>query len=315
MKRLKQLFALCLFSLGFGMTASSFAADSPAAEFQPRERDKVCTVCHNESWRTPVLSIYQTKMGVQGDPRTPACQTCHGASEGHLKQGPGTPPDMVFKKGPYPVSDDKVRAGQCLTCHKGKARTHWEGSAHQNNQVACNDCHKIHAPADRVLGEEDADRSLLHLPQRAARRQPEDFDAPDRGRQDRLLGLPQSARLGRPELLKKNTVNETCYTCHAEKRGPFLWEHQPVVENCTNCHTPHGSNITPLLKSRPPFLCQACHDGPHSSESPLGRNAAGFQGGLKSTVNPSNQATGRACLNCHSQIHGSNSPSGGYFQR
>ena len=27
----------------------------------------------------------------------------------------------------------------------------------------------------------------------------------------------------------------------AEKRGPFLWEHAPVVENCTNCHTPHGS--------------------------------------------------------------------------
>ncbi len=43
-------------------------------------------------------------------------------------------------------------------------------------------------------------------------------------------------------------MNETCYTCHADKRGPFLWEHQPVNEDCTNCHTPHGSNITPLLK-------------------------------------------------------------------
>ena len=61
-----------------------------------------------------------------------------------------------------------------------------------------------------------------------------------------------------PKMLKKNTVTETCYQCHAEKRGPFLFEHQPVTEDCANCHTPHGSNITPLLKSRAPFLCQEC---------------------------------------------------------
>ena len=28
-----------------------------------------------------------------------------------------------------------------------------------------------------------------------------------------------------------------------------------------------------------------------------------------------NQATGRACLNCHVMVHGSNSPAGGLFQR
>ena len=37
-----------------------------------------------------------------------------------------------------------------------------------------------------------------------------------------------------PKLLVKNNVNETCYTCHAEKRGPFLWEHGPVIDDCTN---------------------------------------------------------------------------------
>jgi len=48
-------------------------------------------------------------------------------------------------------------------------------------------------------------------------------------------------------LLKTNTVNETCYQCHAEKRGPFLFEHAPVRESCLNCHTPHGSNQATLL--------------------------------------------------------------------
>jgi DmsE family decaheme c-type cytochrome len=117
-----------------------------------------------------------------------------------------------------------------------------------------------------------------------------------------------------PKLLKKNTVTETCYTCHAEKRGPLLWEHQPVAEDCTNCHTPHGSNIAPLLKSRPPFLCDECHDGPHASVTPVGRNAAGTQGGLTTTL-PSESYTGRACMNCHSMVHGSNSPAGAFLHR
>jgi len=54
------------------------------------------TACHNESWRTPVLAIYQTKHGNKADARAPGCTSCHGASEGHLKQGPGTKPDNVF---------------------------------------------------------------------------------------------------------------------------------------------------------------------------------------------------------------------------
>ena len=122
-----------------------------------------------------------------------------------------------------------------------------------------------------------------------------------------------------PKLLKKNTVTETCYTCHAEKRGPFLWEHQPATEDCTNCHNPHGSNIAPLLKSRPPFLCDECHDGPHNSQSPFAGNVGGIQNGFKgapgAVVNPSSSAAGRACMNCHVMVHGSNSPSGAFLHR
>jgi DmsE family decaheme c-type cytochrome len=113
-------------------------------------------------------------------------------------------------------------------------------------------------------------------------------------------------------------VTETCFTCHAEKRGPYLFEHQPVTEDCTNCHTPHGSNIAPLLKSRAPFLCQECHDGPHASPTPVGTAAAGNQAGfvgVTPTFAPSANTGGRACMNCHVQVHGSNSPVGGFLQR
>src|SRR6185295_6019826 len=60
-------------------------------------------------------------------------------------------------------------------------------------------------------------------------------------------------------LLKANSVNETCFTCHADKRGPFLFEHAPVRDSCVNCHTPHGSNHEKLLITARPLLCQQCH--------------------------------------------------------
>jgi DmsE family decaheme c-type cytochrome len=289
------------------------------------KRDAVCTRCHDESEATPILSIYQTKHGVKGDARTPNCQTCHGESEKHVRGDMNgktrTPPDVVYKKGVYTISDDKERSAQCLTCHKGKTRANWEGSQHQNNQVACNSCHVVHAPADKVR-----DRQLqtavcytCHKEQRA--------DSHKISTHPIAAGKVICSDCHNPhgsvgpKLLKKNTVTETCFTCHAEKRGPFVFEHPPVAEDCTNCHTAHGSNITPLLKSRPPFLCQECHDGTHASQTPVGPNAAGLQGGLGPTsasgaaLYPSNNNIGSSCMNCHRQVHGSNSPAGGYLQR
>ncbi len=283
------------------------------------KKDAVCTRCHDESEATPILSIYQTKHGVRGDSRTPNCQTCHGESEKHLKGDPNVKgraaPDIVFKKGVYEVTDNKERAGQCLTCHKGTKRTNWDGGQHDNAQLACNDCHKVHAPADKVLSKktQTAVCFTCHKEQRAEthKNSTHPIDAGKVVCSD--CHNPHGA--AGPKLLKKATVTETCYTCHAEKRGPFLFEHQPVTEDCANCHTPHGSNITPLLKSRAPFLCQECHDGTHASGTPVGPNAAGYQGGLSTANNPSANNVGSSCMNCHRQVHGTNSPAGGYLQR
>ena len=300
-----------LFAAVAPMTTS--AAETAKAEVKLPDRDKLCTACHNESWRTPVLSIYQTKHGVSGDSRTPGCQSCHGASEGHLKQGPATSPDVMFKKGAFAASDDRVRSGQCLTCHKGTTRTRWDGSQHPNNQVACNDCHKAHAPTDKVLAKKTQTEVCFscHKEQRAASLKISTHPI----QQGKVVcsDCHNSHGSQGPNMVKKNTIPETCWQCHAEKRGPFLFEHQPVVENCAYCHAPHGSNISPMMISRSPFLCQSCHDGTHASGSAIAGAAAGNQGGL--VGNPSANTTGRGCINCHAQIHGSNSPSGGYLQR
>lgn len=289
------------------------------------KRDALCTRCHDESETAPVLSLYQTKHGVRGDARAPSCQSCHGESEKHLKGDPsvkGRPaPDVVFKKGTYAASEDSDRAGQCLSCHKGGKRNHWDGAQHQANGVACNDCHKVHQPTDRVLSKKTQPEVCFtcHKEQRADAKKVSHHPIEEGKVVCSDCHNPHGST--GPKLLKANTVLETCYSCHAEKRGPFLFEHQPVTEDCAICHTPHGSNLNSLLKTRPPFMCQECHDGTHASATPAGPNAAGFQGGLSKTgaagTNqfPSKNLVGRGCMNCHSQIHGSNSPAGGYFQR
>jgi DmsE family decaheme c-type cytochrome len=102
-------------------------------------------------------------------------------------------------------------------------------------------------------------------------------------------------------LLIKNTLNETCVTCHAEKRGPFIWEHAPVRESCANCHVPHGSNHRNLLTVKDSFLCLTCHSyGGHINLPRYNR-----------VSNP----YGSGCVNCHITAHGSNHPSGAKLTR
>jgi predicted CXXCH cytochrome family protein len=90
-----------------------------------------------------------------------------------------------------------------------------------------------------------------------------------------------------------------------EKRGPFVHNHQPVDESCSNCHNPHGTTTASLLKSRPPFLCQSCHT-PHGPIQPSVANGPVTNPGW---WNGSTVTQGRSCMNCHTQVHGSNNPS------
>jgi DmsE family decaheme c-type cytochrome len=305
--------------------APAVTANAATVAAARSSRDAACTRCHDESETKPVLAIYQTRHGVKGDPRTPSCQSCHGESQQHLKgdtDGKGrAAPDVVYHKGTYAATDATTQAGSCLTCHQDGKRTHWSGSQHQSRDIPCSSCHAVHRAADPVLSKvtqaevcftcHKTQRAQTHListhPLAAGKMACTDCHNPH-------------GSTG-PNLLVQNSVNQTCYTCHAEKRGPFLWEHGPVVDDCSNCHTPHGSAKTPLLKARVPFLCQECHSGDHAAQQNSGANladganvtAAGTQ--KFGSISPRNQLGARACLNCHVLIHGSNHPAGAKFQR
>ena len=82
--------------------------------------------------------------------------------------------------------------------------------------------------------------------------------------------------------------------------------HAPVREACNTCHDPHGSNNDRLLVAKLPMLCQRCHIGT--------RHPSTIYDGVQLAVG-SSRLINRGCVNCHSQIHGSNSPAGSTFLR
>lgn len=262
-----------------------------------------CLDCHEDPL---ILSILQTKHAMTADKRTPfaqdACQTCHGESTEHINSGsPDQPPTVKFGvKSKVPVAEqNKV----CLKCHESGLRMEWKGSHHETAELACSSCHTIHAPEDKVLNQQTQPEICFncHKTQQA---QIHRFSAhPIKEGKMSCTQCHNPHGSAGPKLLNKLTLNEVCYTCHAEKRGPFLWEHQPVREDCSICHTPHGSNHRPLLRAREPWLCQQCHlENFHPSTAYDGINTP--------TNSVDAHTLGKACSNCHTNVHGSNHPSG-----
>lgn len=287
---------------------------APALAQQPAHAEKdgyrTCTRCHDEADDYPVLSILKSPHAVMADPRTPfadqACVSCHGPSEAHMRPPRGgrrAAPDVLFQG-----AQSHTAAGNqvCLQCHEGSARMHWQGSAHDFADMSCGACHTIHTGADPVLAKATQAEVCYacHQTQRAEMLRP--FSHPVHEGKLACSDCHNPHGGSGPSLLAASTVNETCYTCHAEKRGPFLWEHAPVREDCTLCHRPHGSVHPAMLRTRGPFLCQECHLAQmHPSTAYSGTGLPGA-----ATPSGAQQLLGKNCLNCHSQVHGSNHPSG-----
>jgi len=277
---------------------------------------KLCMACHREGKDKPAHEIFMTPMGISGDPNSPFaegnhnCESCHGPSKAHTKKqadGSRLPPPVTFAAG-TPV---EAQNQACLACHSGGSRFHWPGSVHDVEENACVDCHDVHAANDPVLALETQAEVCYscHKEQRAQFLRQSRHPVQGATASPSHVGLMactdchQAHGSAGPASLIRNTVNEQCYDCHAEKRGPFLWEHAPVQEDCSNCHTPHGSNYENLLIARQPYMCQQCH---LSNFHP-----SGVYSGTGVPPNGADQRMlGKQCLNCHVQIHGSNHPGG-----
>jgi len=300
--------------------SASIQATVQAGTYSRKGADS-CIKCHDEDDDYPVFDIFKTKHARQGDKRSPfaglQCEACHGPGvagpeamaevikkgghSGKVRPGKERPPILAF--GPESEVPIDKQNSMCTNCHRGNDHIGWKGSAHQSSDVACVSCHKLHVARDPVLEVRTQPGVCYscHLKQRS------DFSKPSahpvRFGLIGCSGCHLSHGSTGDDLLIKPTLNQTCYTCHAEKRGPLLWEHAPVSEDCSLCHASHGSIHPALLSKRAPLLCQQCHSQNGHPSVQLTRS--GLASGTSSAL-----LLGRSCVNCHVQVHGSNHPSG-----
>jgi DmsE family decaheme c-type cytochrome len=189
-----------------------------------------------------------------------ACENCHGPGSNHVGAGGGKGVGglITFRKD----SGESVRVQNqaCLACHQRGVQTYWEASPHAGRGMGCVDCHTVmEKTTDRYQLAKVGDRTPFfnkraqtevcgqchlqrkaqlmrssHMPLREGKLTCTDCHNPH--------GTPYPAQL------IQSTINENCYTCHAERRGPFLWEH------------PRCWRIAPLVMSRTGRLTIACSE-------------------------------------------------------
>lgn len=262
---------------------------------------EICKACHEDRYASYAKSNHAKKAIPNSPANKDGCESCHGPGEAHVeKSGEKGVGIFIFGKR---TADAKSKSSKCLSCH-GESRdlSFWDLSKHKSVGVSCDNCHTIHSGTPKNLKATQPD--LCNSCHRSIRAQ-QNKQSHHPIREGRIKCTDchdQHGGFG-DHMIRADVVNELCYKCHYEKRGPFMWQHPPVEENCLSCHTPHGSNIDKLLVSRIPELCQACHDSTQHPGTIYTRFNT-FQGG-----SPSNKMVARACLNCHSNIHGSNAPS------
>jgi DmsE family decaheme c-type cytochrome len=285
--------------------ANAVTASAPAAQASGFVGDETCATCHESEQK----GLHNTLHGKSQNAKTPAaragqsCETCHGPGQAHVESGD---PAKIkrFEKISARAANDA-----CLSCHSKGAHATWQGSMHDARNVSCVSCHSVHnAKSEKFqLKTASAVQTCESCHKQEALKMKKSGHMPVREGKMECTSCHSSHGSTNVRMLKTgNTLNEACASCHTEKRGPFLWEHAAGKENCASCHDPHGSNNDRMLVAKAPMLCQRCHVA--------SRHPATIYDGAQLTA-ASNRMVGRSCVNCHSQVHGSNHPAGNFFLR
>ena len=283
------------------------APEAKPAEAQPAANkpadyvgSETCQACHEDIAKAFQKNPHATvetnkKRGWDGK----ACESCHGPGSKHAESADAA--DIRNPAKLRPAEVDKT----CLKCHLNQP-THVGRiqSSHARNDVACVKCHTIHKNGPNGLVPRGFSKvnELCASCHRAVWAQ---FQRPYKHR------LPEGAMACtdchnphgtfRPRMLAAFGGNEPgCIKCHAEKRGPFTFEHAPMrLEGCQQCHEPHGSaNPRMLVRQEVRFVCLECH-----ANLPVAKPAA--LGVVPPAFHDLRSPRYRNCTICHQKVHGS----------
>jgi DmsE family decaheme c-type cytochrome len=309
------VFLILVFILSFSIASAKEGDKNPAKADSEYVGAETCQGCHSKVYD----QLAKTAMGTLflKHPRTAAeklgCETCHGSGTEHVSSGGKSFEGMIrYTKGTTtPVS---VQNESCLKCHQKRNRLFWQNSMHAVQGLACTSCHAVHtgpgAANRNQLTRITVNETCATCHKAQVRAENKFSHHPLREGKMNCASCHNPHGTTAPKLIKAFSNKELCFNCHAQYRGPFIWQHPPVMEDCFNCHQPHGSNYPALLKTPPIRLCRECHITFHTTN--FGIATPGVPGNVKTRIN---MTAGNACVNCHRNIHGSNSVNGQLFFR
>jgi predicted CXXCH cytochrome family protein len=204
-----------------------------------------------------------------------------------------------------------VGSDDCASCHAKEARefslsTHSRIQIRKGEGLGVQGCEMCHGPASLHVKAEGGRDNILsprknpdicfscHMDTRAQFHLPYHHQVIEGKISCSDCHSPHGMDVRPWSAVSVKDVNEACFKCHKEQRGPFVFEHEAVREGCVTCHSPHGSIQDKMLKARDSNLCLRCH------------TQVNFP-----TVGKSNHASRLprgTCFSagCHTGVHGSN---------
>lgn len=200
-------------------------------------------------------------------------QVCAGCHTDEAREFRGAPHATVAVR---EADDEEVYSGEgCESCH-GPGSLHVEARGNKTKIVKgdWNTCVRCHSDVGMRL------RMRYRHPVAEGRMSCSSCHDPHKGMR---------------AVREVEQINETCFGCHPDKKGPWTFTHEAVTEDgCTVCHNPHGTNVEKMLVADGLVLCLRCHV--QANHPRIG------------TSNHRNRLPegGCASLGCHTAVHGSN---------
>ena len=307
----------------YGVPEGTPATTEPGETALHVDGAPISLMSYQEKANLPSLAGTSNNLGAVA-PYT--CYQCHGDMQQY--QEIAGPHQICGPNGfncttchdPHGNIREESRKDLCLSCHDGGSPVMaFHSSTHDLEGVACTDCHNPHPDThvQRVV-------NISHTSIKRPKRMPMAVQEPEAcyACHPAIYGknaLPSHHPIkeghmtcsdchdphGQHEgnLKAADRINDLCYKCHAEKQGPFVYEHPPVTENCGYCHEPHGTVANNLLRQPTTFLCLRCHTGHRHHHGGAGSVGSDIEGNMDNQLGFYTD-----CTRCHTQIHGSDLP-------
>lgn len=299
---MKQMKRYCLVLPAFLLVAliGLYGQESSQAEYVGQE---TCLECHSDQNPELTKNFSYSAHG-KLEEFAQGCESCHGPGSLHIEEAD---PATIVRFSGESEQDSQI----CIKCHKSGAIMRWSGSEHDIAGVQCTACHSVHQGREVIDGRiqqvssgirkyegnhvhslKSPDPELCYSCHSRHRAQSSMMSHHPIFEGKMVCSDCHNSHGGNRMMNNESmNINDLCLKCHPQYQGPFVYEHEAVTEECTVCHTSHGSVVDNLLRKTEPFLCYQCHSI-HTS--------------IRIHQDVKN-VSGKKCSYCHPKVHGSNS--------